>query len=118
MLFAASQDAHNHTAPLVDELLRWPHVKMYRAFGTLAFYHWKTMFAILPDKRSAGGPNGISFRAAVGAESREDEVRWDTLDLKKIDFTSALKTLERAYRCSGKRPFSEPVFLPKNRKRR
>jgi hypothetical protein len=108
MLFPVSQEIRQSTAVLAKVMLNWPGVKMYRVFGTLAFYYHKTMFAILPEKRSAAGPHALSFQT-----SQKGEVAWDTLDLLTAEPGVILRTLEQSYLASKERPFLRPVFYGK-----
>jgi hypothetical protein len=100
VLLPASQETREWCSILEQEMMRWPGVKVSHMFGTLAFYHRKVMFAMLPEKRSLDGSTAISFRGA--------ETDWQTFQLVHGDLVgTALSFLGQAYQDSVSHPFSE-----------
>jgi hypothetical protein len=92
---------------LEHEMIRWPGVKVDHLFGTLAFYHRKVMFAMLPDKRGLDGSNAISFIGSPDGEA-DQNVEWQTLELTDRSLINkALLSLQKAYTDSMSYSFSE-----------
>ena len=99
-LLPATEEMRDYCALLTREMLHWPGVKMYHLFGTCAFYHRKSMFAMLPDKRSLDSANAICFKTASSNESASQD-DWQTFELTNLAMVStALASLEQAYRGS------------------
>jgi hypothetical protein len=63
-LLLASKEIREWCSILEQGIMRWTGVKMIYIFGTRAFYDRKTMFAMLPDRRSLDSSTAISFREA------------------------------------------------------
>jgi len=108
----ATQEMQDWCSLLGKEMLHWPGVTMCHVFGTSAFYHRKVLFAILPDKRTLNSSTAISIRHSCKSQADQDE-DWQTFELTSGDLVnSVLATLEKAYRDSGLRPFSQrPALL-------
>jgi hypothetical protein len=92
---------------LEHEMIRWPGVNVTHLFGTLAFYHRKVMFAMLPDKRSLDSSNAISFIGPPNGEANQN-VKWQTFELTDRSLINkALLSLQKAYTDSMSYSFSE-----------
>jgi hypothetical protein len=97
LLLAASQEMRELCLILEREMIRWPGVKVDHLFGTLAFYHRKVMFAMLPDKRGLDSSNAISFIALPNGEANQN-VKWQTFELTDRSLINkALLSLQKAY---------------------
>jgi hypothetical protein len=109
-LLPASQEMRGLCLILEHEMIRWPGVKVGHIFGTLAFYHRKVMFAMLPDKRSLDSSNAISFIAPANGEANQS-VKWQTFELTDRSLIDkALLSLQKAYTDSMLYSFSESVI--------
>jgi hypothetical protein len=83
---------------LVEELVRWPDVRMRPMFGLQAFYRRDAVFAMLPGKRAIETPRTIAYKLAGGARSREGK-KWQHFELQGAqDISKALAHLEEAYK--------------------
>jgi hypothetical protein len=103
---------------LEREMIRWPGVKVDHLFGTLAFYHRKVMFAMLPDKRGLDSSNAISFIALRNGEASR-EMKWQTFELTDRSLINkALLSLQKAYTDSISYSFSEPLTFTSDQKMR
>jgi hypothetical protein len=103
-----TQEMHDWCALLGKEMLHWPGVTMCHVFDTCAFYHRKVLFAILPDRRTLSSSTAISFRNGCKNQADQDE-DWQTFELTNGDLVnSVLVALEKAYRDSKFRTFSQP----------
>ncbi len=93
----ASQEMRELCLILKREMIRWPGVKVDHVFGTLAFYHRKVMFAMLPDKRSLDSSEAISFIEPPNGEAKQN-VKWQTFELTdRSRINKALLSLQKAY---------------------
>jgi hypothetical protein len=108
-----TQEMQDWCSLLGKEMLHWPGVTMCHVFGTCAFYHRKVLFAILPDRRTLNSSTAISFRNGCKNQADQDE-DWQTFELTSGDLVNAvLVALEKAYKDSGFRRFSQrPVLAP------
>src|ERR1700749_3686707 len=111
-LLPVSEEMREWCSILAEEMKQWPGVKVSHLFGTVAFHRRKIMFAMLPDKRSVEGSSAILFRAHVnGTNARGAD--WQTFELTKPEMvTDAITLLDKAYKESVLRPFSELQPLP------
>jgi hypothetical protein len=108
-LLPASHEIRELCLILEQEMICWPGVEVGHVFGTLAFYHRKVMFAMLPDKRSLDSSDAISFIAAPDGEANR-AVKWQTFELTDRSLiNSALLSLQKAYRDSMLYSFSESL---------
>jgi hypothetical protein len=93
----ASQEMRELCLILKREMIRWPGVKVDHVFGTLAFYHRKVLFAMLPDKRSLDTSEAISFIGPPNGEAKQN-VKWQTFELTDRSLINkALLSLQKAY---------------------
>jgi hypothetical protein len=107
LLLPASQEMRELCLILEHEMIRWPGVNVTHLFGTLAFYHRKVMFAMLPDKRSLDSSNAISFIGPPNGEANQN-VKWQTFELTDRSLINkALLSLQKAYTDSMSYSFSE-----------
>jgi hypothetical protein len=103
-LLPASKEIREWCSILEEEMMRWTGVKMIHIFGTRAFYHRKTMFPMLPDRRSLGSSTAISFRAPLRGSN--EDAGWRSFELSGPNlFDTALSLLGEAYRDSVAHPF-------------
>jgi hypothetical protein len=97
LLLPASQEMRELSLILEHEMIRWPGVKVAHLFGTLAFYHRKVMFAMLPDKRSLDSSDAISFIEPPNGDANKN-VKWQTFELTDRSLLDkALLSLQKAY---------------------
>jgi hypothetical protein len=109
LLLPASQEMQELCLILKHEMIRWPGVKVGHLFGTLAFYHRKVMFAMLPDKRSLDSSDAISFIGPPNGDA-DQTVKWQTFELTDHSLINkALLSLQKAYTDSMSYSFSEPL---------
>ncbi len=100
-LSPTTEEMREKCSVLVREMLSWPHVSMSHVFGVCALYHRKTMFAMLPDNRTLQSSTAITFRVAPG-EATEENGSWQLFEINHRDqMTTALASLEKAYRGSS-----------------
>jgi hypothetical protein len=104
-LLPASQETREWCSILEQKITLFPLVKMTHVFGTLAFYHRKVMFAMLPDKRTLEGSASISFLASPKTRNNADP-SWQKFELTESNLDEALILLEQAYSLSVLHPFS------------
>ena len=103
-LLPASKEIREWCSILEEEMMRWTGVKMIHIFGTRGFYHRKTMFAMLPDRRSLGSSTAISFRAPL--RDLNEDAGWRSFELSGPNLLdTALSLLGEAYRDSVAHPF-------------
>lgn len=100
-LSPTTDEMRENCSVLVREMLSWPHVSMSHVFGVCALYHRKTMFAMLPDKRTLQSSTAITFRVAP-SETTGEGGNWQLFEINHRDqITTALASLEKAYRGSS-----------------
>src|SRR5580704_5513612 len=106
-LLPLPEEVRDWCSTIAAQMMHWPGVKMNHLFGTLAFYHRKVMFAMLPDKRSLDSSNAISFIGPPNGEANQN-VKWQTFELTDRSLINkALLSLQKAYTDSMSYSFSE-----------